>query len=127
MGQAQAASRIETASNAITAHPFVVRLNSSIRLVSEDLAALSRVLDRKLVVKKGKDVIVEGYVDNGLRIVESGVAIRYRLLHNGGRQIVDIVLPGEIIGFPGCFFDTAIFSVSAISRMEFHYVTLARL
>ena len=110
--------------NPVKDHPFVVKLSCSVRLDSDDLTALARLLDRRLAVKKGKDIIVEGYEYKALHIVESGFAVRYKLLHNGGRQIVAIVLPGDIIGFPACFFGHAVFSVMAIGKMSLHYVPL---
>jgi CRP-like cAMP-binding protein len=105
-------------------HPFIVKLNRSVRLDKDDLAALIGLLDRKIAVKKGKDIIVEGYEYNALHIVESGFAIRYKLLQNGARQIVNIVLPGDVIGFPACFFERAVFSVMAITNMNAHHISL---
>jgi CRP-like cAMP-binding protein len=107
-----------------TDHPFVVKLSRSIRFSSEDLTALGRVLDRKIVAKKGKDILVEGYEYKALHIAESGFAIRYKLLHSGKRQIVNLVLPGDIIGFPACFFERAVFSVTTITKMNLNHVPL---
>jgi CRP-like cAMP-binding protein len=115
---------LQVPTNPVNDHPFVINLNHSIRLDDDDLAALVRLLDRKLVVKKGKDIIAESYEYKALHIVESGFAIRYKLLHNGKRQIVNIVLPGDIIGFPACFFESAIFSVTSIAEMRLNYIPL---
>jgi CRP-like cAMP-binding protein len=105
-------------------HPFVAKLDQSIRLDDGDLVALAQLLNRKIVVKKAKDIIVEGYEYKALHIVERGFAIRYKLLHNGKRQIVKVVLPGDIIGFPACFYEHATFSVTAIGEMNLHHVPL---
>jgi CRP-like cAMP-binding protein len=110
--------------NPVKDHPFVIKLNRSIRLDDDDLTELAQLLDCKLVVKKGKDIIVEGYEYKALHVIESGFAIRYKLLHNGKRQIVNILLPGDIIGFPACFFEYAVFSVMAITKMSVHYIPL---
>jgi CRP-like cAMP-binding protein len=107
-------------------HPFVVKLNYSIQLDNDDLTALTEALNHGVSVKKGKDLIVEGYEYNVLHVVESGYAVRYKLLHNGKRQIVNIVLPGDIIGFPASFYDYAVFSVMAISDMSLHCVPIDR-
>lgn len=105
-------------------HPFVARLNRSIGFNDDDFAALDLLLARKVVAKKAKDLIVEGYEYRALHIVESGFAIRYKLLHNGKRQIVNIIMPGDIIGFPACFYEYAVFSVTAVSEMTLHQVSL---
>jgi CRP-like cAMP-binding protein len=115
---------LQLTTNSTPNHPFVAMIRRYTPLNGSDLTALARLLDRKLAVKKGKDIIVEGYEYKGLYIVESGFAVRYKLLHNGGRQLVSIVLPGDIIGFPSCFFERAVFSVMAIAKMSLHYVTL---
>lgn len=108
----------------IRSHPFVARLDRSIRLDGEDLAALEHLLGNRTVAKKAKDIIVEGYEYKALHVVEEGIAIRYKLLDNGKRQIVNVVLPGDIIGFPACFYEHAVFSVSAVDRMSLSHVPL---
>lgn len=114
----------KVAANPVMNHPFVTKLNRSISLDDEDLIALARLLDRKVVVKKTKDIIVEGYAYKALHIVESGFAIRYKLLRSGKRQIVNVILPGDIIGFPACFYEYAVFSVTSIGKMDLHQVPL---
>ena len=110
--------------NPIRLHPFVARLDRSIRLDGEDLAALERLLSHRVVARKAKDIIVEGYEHKALHVVEEGIAIRYKLLGSGKRQIVNVVLPGDIIGFPGCFYEHAVFSVMAVDRMALSHVPL---
>lgn len=112
------------AAGSIASHPLVSKLNHSIALDDADLAALGALLRRKVVARKAKDIIVEGYEYRVLHVVESGFAIRYKLLHSGKRQIVNIVMPGDIIGFPACFYEHAVFSVTAISDMSLHHVSL---
>jgi CRP-like cAMP-binding protein len=112
------------AASPIEDHPFVARLNHSIALDAGDLAALARLLKRTVVVKKAKDIIVEGYEYGVLHIVQRGFAVRYKLLHSGKRQIVNVVMPGDIIGYPACFYEHAVFSVTALSDMSLHHVPL---
>jgi CRP-like cAMP-binding protein len=114
----------KVAADSVRSHPFVAKLDASIQLDDDDFTALARMLDRKIVVKKAKDIIVEGYEYKALHIVETGFAIRYKLLHSGKRQIVNVILPGDIIGFPACFYEYAVFSVTAIGRMSLHHVPL---
>ena len=105
-------------------HPFVTKLNRSIKLDDADMAALDALLSRRVAAKKAKDLIVEGYEYPVLHIVESGFAIRYKLLHSGKRQIVNVIVPGDIIGFPACFYEYAVFSVAALGDMSLHHVPL---
>jgi CRP-like cAMP-binding protein len=112
-----------TKNRAIEDHPFVVKLSAHAPLDRDDLKALARVLKSRLSVKKGKDILVQGYEHNGIDIIESGFAIRYGLLHKGGRQIVNTLLPGDIVGFPASFYDRSIFSVMALTKMTLHSIS----
>lgn len=112
------------AAGSIQNHPLITKLNASIPLDEGDLAALARLLERRVIAKKAKDIIVEGYEYQVLHVVESGFAIRYKLLHSGKRQIVNVIMPGDIIGFPACFYEYAVFSVTAVSDMSLHHVPL---
>ena len=114
----------KAAAGSIGSHPFVTKLNQSLALDAADLSALAGLLARKVVIRKAKDILVEGYQYKVLHIVESGYAIRYKLLHNGKRQIMNVIMPGDIIGFPACFYEYAVFSVTAISEMSLHRVPL---
>jgi hypothetical protein len=67
-----------SASGVIDRHPFVAKLTQSIQLDEADLAALSGLLSHKVVARKAKDIIVEGYEYKVLHVVESGYAIRAR-------------------------------------------------
>lgn len=113
-----------TKDQAIEDHPFVVKLRSHGHLDSDDLKALGRTLNRKVTVKKGQDIIVQGYEYKSLDIVESGFGLRFTLLHQGARQIINAVLPGDLVGFPASFFHRSIFSVMAATTMSLHRVPI---
>ncbi len=104
-------------------HPFVMKLRSHGHIDREDLKALGRILSRKVTIKKGQDIIVQGYEYNTLDIVESGFGIRFTLLHQGGRQIINTVLPGDVVGFPASFFDRSLFSVMAATTITLHRIS----
>ena len=50
--------------------------------------------------------------------IKDGFAARYKLLRNGKRQIINFLLPGDIVGLPGSFLDRAAQSVIAITDMK---------
>lgn len=109
--------------SAIEKHPFVAKLSAHGAINSEDLKALARLLNRKVTVRKGQDIIVQGYEYKTMDIVESGFGLRFTLLHQGGRQIINAVLPGDIVGFPASFFQRSIFSVMAATPMSLHRIS----
>jgi CRP-like cAMP-binding protein len=49
-------------------------------------------------------------------ILNCGMAIRYKVLHDGRRQILGLVLPGDFIGFPGCLFENALYSIASLGE-----------
>jgi hypothetical protein len=54
-------------------------------------------LEAELIVNKRRDLVVEGYAFRKLCLVENGFAAGYKLLRNGKRQIVNLVLPGDVV------------------------------
>ena len=119
----QAAGADATKDRAIEDHPFVAMLLAHGAVDAEGLKALGRILNHRVTVKKGQDIIVQGYEYKTLDIVESGFGLRYTLLHQGGRQILNTILPGDIVGFPASFFSRSIFSVMAATTMSLHRVS----
>src|SRR5262249_14184199 len=99
-------------------HPFLTRLKSYMEVTPSDLDHLARLIEADLTVKKRRDLIVDGYEYRKLCFVEDGFAARYKLLHNGKRQIVNFVLPGDIIGIPGSFMEKAPYSVIAVTDIK---------
>lgn len=105
---------------ALDQHPFVGRLRQLITLTAADLKGLNEIIDGELLVKKRRDLIIDGYNYRKLCFVTDGYAVRFKLLHNGKRQILNVVLPGDIVGLPGSFYERAVYSVTAIADLRMH-------
>jgi CRP-like cAMP-binding protein len=100
-------------------HPFVTRLERCIVLSDDDLGSLLRLIEAEVVVEKRRDVVVDGYEYRKLCFVGNGSsAARYKLLRNGKRQIVNLVLPGDVVGLPSSFLERAHYSVIAIADLK---------
>jgi CRP-like cAMP-binding protein len=99
-------------------HPFVVRLERYIALSDDDLASLWQLLEAELTVDKRRDLVIDGYEYRKLCFVECGFAARYKLLRNGKRQIVNLILPGDVVGLPGSFLEKARYSVLALTALK---------
>jgi CRP-like cAMP-binding protein len=99
-------------------HPFVMRL---LRYADVDKASLDKLrllIESEVAVKKRSDLVAEGYEYRKLSFVADGFAARYKLLRNGKRQVVNVVLPGDIIGMPVSFHERAPYSVIAITNVR---------
>ena len=83
--------------------PFITRLRNFVDLTLPDLQSLRAVIETELTVKKRRDLVLDGYEFNKLCFVKGGFAARYKLLRNGKRQIVNFVLPGDVVGYRAVF------------------------
>jgi CRP-like cAMP-binding protein len=104
--------------------PFVARLRNFVDLSLPDLQSLRAVIETEQSVKKRRDLVHDGYEFSKLCFVKDGFAARYKLLRNGRRQIVNFVLPGDVVGIPGSFLDRAANSVIAVSDMKLQVCSL---
>jgi CRP-like cAMP-binding protein len=105
-------------------HPFVTRLSRLMELGAADLMSLERIVGSERLTKKRKDLIVAGNEYRNLCFVKDGYAIRHKVLRNGKRQILNVILPGDVIGFPVSFFDRSFYSVVAVSDLTYNVCSL---
>jgi CRP-like cAMP-binding protein len=98
--------------------PFVARLKRLVDVTPADIDALHALIECELAVGKRRDLVIDGYQYNKLSFVKDGVAARYKVLRNGKRQIVHVLVAGDIVGLPGSFLDQATMSVVALSEMK---------
>ncbi len=113
-----------TPRNALDQHPFFARLLKLVDLKPADRKAFDEIIDGELLIRKRRDLIVEGYEYRKLCFVNDGYAMRYKLLRNGKRQILNVVLPGDIVGLPGSFYERAVYAVTAIADLRMHVCSL---
>lgn len=99
-------------------HPFVTRLKTFTRLDARALKALEDIIEAERPIKRHKELIVDGEEFRQLCFVKDGYALRYKLLRNGKRQILNVILPGDVIGFPVSFFARSTYSVVALSDLR---------
>jgi CRP-like cAMP-binding protein len=96
-------------------------------LSADEEEALSELQSAPRRIRGGREIITEGRCYDSLLVVVEGAAIRYRILHDGRRQILNIALPGDFIGFPACFFERALFSVAAVGDVLVSAIPFAAL
>jgi len=56
-----------------------------------------------------------------------GVAVRYRVMRNGRRQVFDFLLPGDFAGLHSCFFRSALYSIKTLTSSVIGQVPRAQL
>lgn len=83
----------------------------------EELAFVSGFKRGELSVDKGATLLSEGSNSAHLYTVLAGWGFRYKLLEDGRRQILNYVLPGDMIGLQGSLMGEMQHSVEALSPM----------
>lgn len=86
-------------------------------LSKADVRSFGAMFESDLTLRRGHDLVIEGVECRNLYFVKDGCAIRYRLLRNSKRQIVSVLLPGDVAGLLGSFFDRAAYSVTATTDL----------
>ena len=83
----------------------------------QELAFVSRFKKGELAVDKGATLLVEGNRSAHLYTVLSGWGFRYKLMPDGRRQILNYVMPGDLVGLQGSLMGEMQHSVEALSPM----------
>ncbi len=83
----------------------------------QELEFVSEFKTGELAVDKGSTVLVEGNHSAHLYTVLSGWGFRYKLLPDGRRQILNFIMPGDMIGLQGSLLGEMQHSVEALSPM----------
>jgi CRP-like cAMP-binding protein len=109
------------------AKPLTRKLSRLVTLASDEVTVLDDLQSVTRVVRRNREILTEGRKYDGLVILMDGVAIRCRILHDGRRQVLNIVLPGDFIGFPGAFSERALYSISALNDCVVAPVPFSRL
>lgn len=71
----------------------------------------------ELSVEPGTAILVEGAQSANLYTVLSGWAFRYKILEDGRRQILNFVLPGDLVGLQGALMGEMQHSVEALTPL----------
>jgi len=83
----------------------------------QELAFVSQFKRGELSVERGATILSEGSASAHLYTALSGWAFRYKLLEDGRRQILNYILPGDLIGLQGTLIGDMQHSVEALSAM----------
>jgi CRP-like cAMP-binding protein len=84
-------------------------------LSAADIEVLDGLHTTTRLVRRNRDIVTEGRSYETMFVLMEGSAIRYRVLRDGRRQVLNILLPGDFVGFPGCFFENALYAITALS------------
>ena len=109
------------------AKPLTRKLSRLVTLAPDEISTLDDLQSATRVVRRNRELITEGRKYDALLILIDGISIRCRILHDGRRQILNIALPGDFIGFPGAFSERALYSIIALNDCTVAPVSFSRL
>ena len=90
-------------------NPLVRKLSHFTPLSASDQAVLDGLMGRDERFAADVDIIREGMTPRSAFVIKEGMAIRYRLLPDGGRQIMTFLIPGD-------FCDVRVFLLKAMDH-----------
>lgn len=82
------------------------------------LAIINEMKREHLVLEAGAEIIAAGQEQAELYTLYAGWAIRHKTLPDGRRQILNIHLPGDLIGLQGALFEAASCAVEALTEVQ---------
>jgi CRP-like cAMP-binding protein len=94
---------------------LIEKLRAYVDLDDEEVRALTHALARTRSIPRGRDIVVQGQPYHALYVLMQGLALRYKILPDGRRQVLNLVVPGDLIGLPACLFEGALASVSGLT------------
>jgi len=96
-------------------------------LSEEEIEIIEHLQTATQPVRRNREIVSEGRQYDSLFVLLEGIAVRYRVLHDGRRQVLNIALPGDFVGFPACFFEAALYSITAVTDAMVSAVPFVRL
>jgi CRP-like cAMP-binding protein len=83
-----------------------------------ELAVINDMKRDHLVVSAGTEIIRAGRDSDALYTLYSGWAFRFKTLPDGRRQILNFLLPGDLLGLQAALFDAAQHGIEALTDVE---------
>ena len=96
-------------------NPLVAKLSQFVQLSDQDVRLLESLCSPEERFRTGENIVVEGEKPRSAFVLTRGMAYRFRLMHDGRRQIITILIPGDFFDLHGFLLKATDHSVAAIS------------
>jgi CRP-like cAMP-binding protein len=98
-------------------NPLTMKLEQFTRFSDEDRVRLDMLVEgRREIFAARQDIVCEGDHVENIHLVLSGLAFRYKLLPDGGRQIMAFLVPGDLCDIEVFVLDKMDHSIAAVSE-----------
>jgi CRP-like cAMP-binding protein len=95
-------------------NPLVAKLSQFAALSHKDIGLLEALCLPEERLRAGVNIVVEGEIPRSAFVLTRGMACRFRLMPDGRRQILTILIPGDFFDLHGFLLKTMDHSVAAI-------------
>lgn len=92
------------------------RLSPSSVPVSDKAAVIVDKNTAGRAVRRGEEIVRAGRRSDSIFLISEGMAIRYRILRDGQRQILNLLMPGDLAGITGFRFAKAPYSTKFLTN-----------
>ena len=103
------------------------KLGSFVQLSPAEVSCLSDLQSAPVRVKRGKEIVHEGQTGHKAYILQAGWACSFKLLPDGGRQIIGFPIPGDCVGLRSVLLRTSDHSFSALTDVSVSSVEAPRM
>jgi CRP-like cAMP-binding protein len=91
------------------------KLTAFIALSPAELSLIAELESKTTAVKRGMEITEEGQPGNSAYVLQEGWAQTYKVMPDGGRQIIGFPIPGDCVGLRSVLLWTADHSFSAVT------------
>jgi CRP-like cAMP-binding protein len=96
--------------------PLARKLSAYVPLTLEDKRIIRDLASETRHIGRRYNLVIEGVTARAVFLLGDGIMMRYRTLRDGRRQILNLIVPGDFAGVPGCFFESALYSIKALTN-----------
>lgn len=103
------------------------KLNTFVRLTRRELQCLADLQSAPIHVEKGRELLRQGEQGHYAFILQAGWGCSFKILQDGGRQVITFPLPGDFVGVRSILFRTSDHSFNAVTDAIVTRVEIPRL
>lgn len=106
---------------------LVRKLSNFIKLSPAEQTCLFEIQSKPEKITAKTDIVHEGQTDHRAYILQSGWACCYKLLPDGGRQVITFSLPGDFMGLRSVLLRTSDHSFASVSDVTISSIAVPRM
>ena len=84
----------------------------------EELRSINDIKREHLLTPAGAEILRAGEDSPELYTLYAGWAFRFKMLPDGRRQILNFLLPGDLLGLQAAMFDAALYGIEALTDVQ---------